>query len=356
MQVDLDELAAVHVGVGLDRAHERRHALRGLLPARPPAAPRSASPRPSAGPLRSLRRRARATRIEPLLDRRPRPPAARPAARAPRSPVSSSRASSSSSASAASSASSAVAAVPRAKASCCSATSFSASVRSTPASTKCASAELITSSASVSCAAALRAAAAGLFSSCARPAAIVPSEDRRSRLCSHLGDPAHHRCDLSHHAAVDRRLRERQPAEVLGGDHRHPAGGLRLHARPERAAGERRRSRPSRSARVAADRLGAPLIDEQRLAPRPRAAAASPLGASPCSAISSPRLDVVGPRASGDPLGELRIVELVEQVDAAQLLERDRSLVTGASLTTRGGIRGSATPPSSPRPRRWQPA
>ncbi len=53
-----------------------------------------------------------------------------------------------------------------------------------PDSTNRPTVELTTASASAICAAARRAAAAGLFSSCARPAAIVPSAARRSRFCS----------------------------------------------------------------------------------------------------------------------------------------------------------------------------
>ena len=56
--------------------------------------------------------------------------------------------------------------------------------RSMPASTNEAKAEPIASRASVIWAAARRAAAAGLLSSCARPAAIVPREASRSRFCS----------------------------------------------------------------------------------------------------------------------------------------------------------------------------
>ena len=84
-----------------------------------------------------------------------------------------------------------------------------------PASTKRASAEATTSSASASWAAARRAAAAGLLSSCASPAAIVPSDASRSRFCSTAVIAAHDRRDLAHDAPVHRGLRERQPAEVV---------------------------------------------------------------------------------------------------------------------------------------------
>ncbi len=99
-------------------------------------------------------------------------------------PSASRRASSSSSASAASSASIAVAPAARARASCWRSTSCSASARSTPDFTNFMSVDWTIATSSASWAAARRAAAAGLLSSCARPAAIVPSEARRSRFCS----------------------------------------------------------------------------------------------------------------------------------------------------------------------------
>ena len=63
-------------------------------------------------------------------------------------------------------------------------TSLPACSRETPDSTNTPIVELSTSSASASSEEARLAAAAGLFSSCARPAAIVPSDSSRSRFCS----------------------------------------------------------------------------------------------------------------------------------------------------------------------------
>ena len=99
-------------------------------------------------------------------------------------PRSSRRSSIASSSSAASSPSSVVRFLARTIASCCRATSRSASSRSTPASTNSPSVALMTSSASAMSEAARLTAAAGLLSSCARPAAIVPNDSRRSRFCS----------------------------------------------------------------------------------------------------------------------------------------------------------------------------
>ena len=84
-----------------------------------------------------------------------------------------------------------------------------------------------TSSASARSAAARRAAAAGLFSSCASPAAIVPSEASLSRFCSPGRHPRRHRPDRPHHPAVNRTLAEHEPAEILGFDDREPNVGLR---------------------------------------------------------------------------------------------------------------------------------
>ncbi len=72
----------------------------------------------------------------------------------------------------------------RVAASRCSSTSSAAWSRSIPDSTSRPIVELSTSSASARSEAARRAAEAGLLSSWARPAAIVPSDASRSRFCS----------------------------------------------------------------------------------------------------------------------------------------------------------------------------
>ena len=134
------------------------------------------------------------------------------------------------------------------RASSWSATSFAASPRSTPDSTKRPIVPFTTSSASIICAAARCAAAAGLLSSCARPADSWPSAASRSRFCSMRGDPAHHRRDLAHDA-----LDGRSGARTRAAGSRRPRSararsGLGPHADAERRRRSGRRSHPSRSA------------------------------------------------------------------------------------------------------------
>ena len=144
-------------------------------------------------PLRSRRRspgrrRARTRSSHVLVDAGARR-AARPAATARRRRGPRGARASASSASAASSASSAVAPPRRARAPRAGARRAPRRrSRSTPDSTKRPIVAPTTSIASASCAAARCAAAAGLLSSCARPAAIVPSDASRSRFCSTRGD------------------------------------------------------------------------------------------------------------------------------------------------------------------------
>ena len=136
----------------------------------------------------------------------------------------------------------------------------------------------------------------------------------------HAGDPAHHGRDLLHDALVHRRLRERQAAEVVGLDERDAAGRLGLHAHSERPAGQHGdRSHPGRR-KLAPDRLRALSLDEddyrlaleQQLQPRRLHALLEDQIA---------RLERLDTR-DGDPLGELLVVEVVEQVDDAQLGQR----------------------------------
>ena len=105
-----------------------------------------------------------------------------------------------------------------------------------------------TSSASAICAAARRAAAAGLFSSWASPAAIVPSDGQPLAVLLERRDAAHHRRDLLHHAPVHRRVRERQAAEVLGLDRaRATHAGSARPSHAERRLGQHRdRAHPGR--------------------------------------------------------------------------------------------------------------
>ena len=138
-----------------------------------------------------------------------------------------------------------------------------------------------TSSASASCAAARRAAAAGLLSSCARPAAIVPSEASRSRFCSiavmRLITGA--TCCITRRCTA--RLREREPAEVLGCDQRQRGTSVSACMRtPSGAAGERGdRAHPGRRV-LAADRLAAVAVDDRAPAPSPSSSSCTPGGSA----------------------------------------------------------------------------
>ena len=94
----------------------------------------------------------------------------------------------------------------------------------------------------------------------------------------------------AHDALVDRRLREREPAEVVARrSARSRQSVSATHAHAERAASVSTAIAPDPGRRaLAADRLGALAVDEQRLRRCPRAAAAPTRGSSPCSASTSP--------------------------------------------------------------------
>ena len=108
-----------------------------------------------------------------------------------------------------------------------------------------------TSSASARSAAARRAAAAGLFSSCASPAAIVPSDASRSRFCSRRGDAARRPAEP---ARITRRWTDgcasASCGEVLRGDHARCGTSVTRPHLPRRAGlGQGRdRAHPGRGA------------------------------------------------------------------------------------------------------------
>ena len=89
-----------------------------------------------------------------------------------------------------------------------------------------------------------------------------------------FGDPAHHRRDLAHDALVHRGLRERQTAKVVRLDQGHPALGLRLHAHPERPAGEHADRRHPGGRLLAAGRARCGRRPRSAPGPCPPAAAA----------------------------------------------------------------------------------
>ncbi len=136
-----------------------------------------------------------------------------------------------------------------------------------------------------------------------------------------LSHSAHHRRDLAHHALVNLRLCESQALEILRGDRCHATVGLGLHAHPERAAGKHGdRSHPG-WCRVMADRLASTLSEDQRLSASLEQqlqtwGLLALLGDDPA------RVDVAS-ACERYPLGQIRVTETVEQVDTAQLLQRD---------------------------------
>ena len=138
------------------------------------------------------------------------------------------------------------------------------------------------------------AAAAGLLSSCASPAAIVPSEASRSRFCSIAGDAA---SSPARPARMTRwctgGLGEREPAEVVGRrSARRGTASRRCMRTPSGPPVSTAIAPIQVGATLAADRLGAVAVDEHGLRRRPRAAAAGPARLAPCSASTLAGLDV----------------------------------------------------------------
>jgi hypothetical protein len=116
------------------------------------------------------------------------------------------------------------------------------------------------------------AAAAGLLSSCASPAAIVPSEASRSRLDSIAVSrviTGLMRCMIR---PMHGRAREHELGEPVRRDARHPAVGLAAHAHAELAAGERRDRADPGGSLLVAERLLADAVDRASSARGPRAA------------------------------------------------------------------------------------
>ncbi len=139
----------------------------------------------------------------------------------------------------------------------------------------------------------------------------------------HAGDARHHRGDLLHHALVHRRLGEGKPAEIVGLDQSEAGGRARAHADAERPAGEHGDGAHPGGGLLAPDRLDAIAVHEHVLhLPLEQEHQAGWLHA--LLEHERARLVLVHP-GDGDPLGELRRVEIVEQVDRVQLLERGPS-------------------------------
>ena len=164
-------------------------------------------------------------------------------------------------------------------------------------------------------------AAAGLLSSWASPAAIVPSDSRRSRFCSAPArrDITGFICLMTRSCTA--RMRERQAAEVVGRDERDLARDDGRHAHGERPAREDGDGADPRRRDLAPDRLGAAVVDDHGL----RLALEQAGEAEHVDALLGQQLaglEVLALR-DGGPLGQLRVVEVVEEVDRAQVGDGD---------------------------------
>ena len=290
VQVDLDELAAVHVGVGLDRADEARHRARRLLQLGGEAARRSASRRPSAARRRSPGRRPRRPgRATP----RRRPAAASGSARRHGSATPSSsrrveqlvlgvgrveRVERASRASA------------RASASLLQLDEPLGLARARPRTRRSAPiVELITSSASASCAAGAPRRGGGVVQLVREPGRHRAERRQPLAVLLDAGDAAHHRRDLAAspagaRPAARRRARRKSSASIA-------RRGRRSRRRMRTPSG------PPVSTAIAPIQVGAcwrptgsVAARRRRAAPAPSPSSSSsrPAARSPCSAITSP--------------------------------------------------------------------
>ncbi len=131
------------------------------------------------------------------------------------------------------------------------------------------------------------------------------------------GHAAHHRPHAPHHRPVDGRLRERETAEVVGRDVADAALCEGLHAHAERPVGEHRDRRHPGGRLLAVDRLRSLAFDHQRLhrALEQEDHRGWRLALLDQHLARRHRADV----DDRQPLVELEVVDVVEEVDAAQL-------------------------------------
>ena len=187
------------------------------------------------------------------------------------------------------------------------------------------------------------AAEAGLLSSWARPADIVPSEASRSRFCSRWVIRRDHRPHLGHHAQEHRPVGAHEVDERVGGDDRqaHLAAGDHPH---RRRAAHQRRDRPDPGRRdVIADRLVA-VPSSTRASIVPSRMRMSPVLVSSCLAYTAP----AGRSWSSAASHHVCSSSSVSSVNRSM----GRRSATVGWLMPPPDTRGSATPPSSPRRRR----
>ena len=135
------------------------------------------------------------------------------------------------------------------------------------------------------------------------------------------GQARHHRLHLPHDAVVHRRMRERQAAEVVGRDERDLARDDGRHAHRERPAREDGDGADPGRRDLAPDGLGAAVVDDHGL----RLALEQAGEAEHVDALLGQQLAGLEVLALRDrrPLGQLGVVEVVEEVDGAQVGDGD---------------------------------
>ena len=173
---------------------------------------------------------------------------------------------------------------------------------------------------------------------------MVPSDGEPLAVLLDRRDAAHDRRDLLHHAAVHRSVGEGEPPE-LGGLHEAVAHGrLGGDAHAEAALRERTDRAQPRGRVLPADRLDV-LVVTSHVWSVPSKSRNTGVG-SPCSARISPGSAVRGSVAAAT--AELRVVELVEEIDRAH----SASVTASTPLMRRRGTGARARRPSTPPPRR----
>jgi hypothetical protein len=143
------------------------------------------------------------------------------------------------------------------------------------------------------------------------------------------GRARRHGPDRAHHAAVNRALRQHEVCEVVGGDRGHPHIGDRPHLSGEAGLGHRGDRAHPRRRHLAGDRFQSPRLEHEALDDALEQQEHTGRG------VLGLGHERVGPEVLDHrdllPACELLVVESVEQVDAAQVVER-RSLALAHAL------------------------
>ena len=147
------------------------------------------------------------------------------------------------------------------------------------------------------------------------------------------GDPAHQWPDLAHDPAVHRRVCEREPPELRRRDHGSADRGRRDHADADRGLGQRRHGADPRRRGLLPCRLEPVAVVTEQLQ-RPFEQEQQPLGLGVLLEDDVPGLGVA-PLGGRRPLGELGVVEVVEQVDRPEVGDGDRCCACRAHASAR---------------------